>query len=163
MKKDNPKRVDIVNPKLREGRVHQILAHSYALYLLALIGGLFLDFLFPVKFFKSSIMIVVGFVFLIPASLLIFWAQKTSHNLKMENVTVETFCRGPYCYTRSPTHWGLLFLILGFGVIVGAPFLLVSTILAFIVNKFVFVSKMESHLLNKYGEPYSEYKKIVKF
>ena len=82
--------------------------------------------------------------------------------MKMVNVTKENFCKGPYCYARHPTHWGLFFLILGFGIILNALFVILCTLISFIVTKFVFIEKQEKILAEKYGAPYLEYKKSVK-
>jgi len=146
------------------GTVHHVLAHSYFFYFISFLFGVFLDFFYPVRIFSNPAMIPIGIVFLIFASFLILWAQKTSQDLrKIEKKSKEAFCRGPYCYTRSPTHWGLFLLILGFSIITNALFVTVFTIIAFLVSKFVFLKKEESVLVEKYGTPYVEYKKLVKF
>lgn len=150
--------------KQSERSVHHILAHSYSFYLLLFLLSFFLDLAFPVKIFKTSIMAPIGFVFLALASLLILWAQKTSRDLRrIEEIKMEHFCRGPYCYTRSPTHWGLFLLMLGFGITINAFFVILSTLISLVVTKLVFLKKEESLLVKKYGAPYLEYKKIVKF
>src|ERR1035437_6593070 len=53
---------------------------------------------------------------------------------------------------------GAIILLLGFGIIVNAPFVILSAIISFIVTKFVFLSKEEKILADKYGTPYLEYK-----
>lgn len=144
--------------------VHNILAHSYSFYLFLFLFGFFLDLVFPIKIFNDSTMLPIGFVFLIFASLLIIWAQNTSRALdKKDGIKKETFCRGPYCYTRSPTHWGLFLLMLGFGVLINAFFVILLTCISFFITKFFFLKKEESILAEKYGAPYLEYKKLVKF
>ena len=144
--------------------VHHVLAHSYYFYFLLFLLGFFLDFLFPVKIFKTSIMAPIGLVLVVLATFLIFWAQKTSHGLrKIAKIQVEHFCRGPYCYTRSPTHLGLFLLTFGFGLIINAFFVVLATVITFFINRFTFLRKQEKILADKYGDPYLEYKKIVKF
>jgi len=132
------------------------------LYFLLLLVGVSLDILFPFKILKPAVAAPIGVVFLVLASILIFWAQHTSRNLKVENLSKESFCRGPYCYTRSPTHWGLFILTLGFGIAANAFFVIVSTLASFVITRFVFVKKQEKALEEKYGTPYLEYKKMVK-
>jgi len=105
----------------------------------------------------------IGFVFLALGTFLILWAQTTSRHLKKENITPETFCHGPYCYTRAPTHLGLFLLMLGFGFISNAFFVILLTLFAFFIGKLVFLDKEEKILAEKYGAPYLEYKKMVKF
>ncbi|KKR82839.1 MAG: hypothetical protein UU30_C0020G0015 [Candidatus Nomurabacteria bacterium GW2011_GWA2_40_97] len=97
--------------------VHRVLAQSYLFYFILFLLSLFLDFIFPLKIFEETALISVGIIFLILGTFLIFWAQRTSHKLKKENINKEIFYHGPYCYTRSPTHFGLFLLMLGFGII----------------------------------------------
>jgi protein-S-isoprenylcysteine O-methyltransferase Ste14 len=85
----------------------------------------------------------VGFLFLLFGTFLIFWAQKTSLNLKKEDIKKETFLHGPYCYTRSPTHYGLFLLILGFGIVSNSFFVIVFSIISFFITKIVFLKKEE--------------------
>jgi len=103
-----------------------------------------------------------GGLLLVLASLLIIWAQSTSRNLHKHDITKETFCRGPYCFTRSPTHWGLFIMMLGFGIMIHAPFIILTTVLSFIITRTIFLRKEESILAQKYGHAYLEYKKSVK-
>ena len=142
--------------------VHKVLAHSYSMYFSLFLVGVILDFIFKLKIFTDSVMAPAGAVILVFASFLVFWAQKTSRNLRTENISRDTFCKGPYCYTRSPTHWGLFFLMLGFGIIADAVFVVLFTLIAFLISRFVFLDKEEIILAEKYGAPYLEYKKLVK-
>lgn len=148
---------------LQKGRVHRILAHSHLFYFISFLCGLFLDFLFPFQFYEKNLMASVGAVFLVIGTFLIIWAQKSSHKLAKENMTRETFCNGPYRYTRSPTHFGLFFLMLGFGIVVNALFVIVFSVISFFITKYIFLRKEEKILAEKYGAPYIEYQKSVKF
>ena len=148
---------------IHKNKVHRILAHSYSFYLIAFLLGLFFDFLFPVKLFEAYSVIPLGFIFIILASMLIYWAQMTSLRLEKGHVSKETFCHGPYCYTRSPTHWGLFLLLLGFGFINNAFFIVMFTLISFLITKLVFIKKQEAVLAHKYGAPYLEYQKTVRF
>jgi len=148
---------------LHKNKVHGVLAHSYILYFILFLFGILLDFIFPLKIFTNYIISVIGFVFLIFGTFLIVWAQKSSHHLKKENISKETFYQGPYRYTRSPTHLGLLLLTIGFGVMANTLFIIISSIVSFIVTKFIFIKAQEKILAEKYGTPYLEYKESVKF
>lgn len=150
--------------KNKHHKVHNFLAYSYFVYLFVLIIGVLLDLLLPVKIFHDSVMILVGFILLILSSVLIVWAQKSSVDLLAhENVDKEHFCRGPYCYTRTPTHLGLFLAVLGFGFIINSFFVILLTAASFLFTKITFVKKQEKELEKKFGEAYREYKKIVKF
>lgn len=143
-------------------KVHGVLAHSYLFYFVFFLLALCLDFVFPLKIFETSETAFLGILFLILGTFLILWAQKTSLNLSTENLSKETFSHGPYGYTRSPTHFGLFFMILGFGIVINSLFIVIFSIIAFFVTKFVFIKKQEKILAEKYGVPYLEYKKSVR-
>lgn len=143
--------------------LHLIIVYSYLSYFTALLLGILFDFLFPHKFFEESIMTPVGFVLLISASFLIFWAQKSSRNFNDDDTTKESFCNGPYYFLRMPTYLGLFLLVLGFGMIVNATFVILFSIFSFLFSKLLFVRKEETLLENKYGNQYLEYKKSVRF
>jgi protein-S-isoprenylcysteine O-methyltransferase Ste14 len=132
------------------------------MYLVLFLVGVYLDVIFKFEIFPSSIMTPVGVVFLVLGSVLVLWAQKTSRNLDIQNLSKESFHKGPYRYTRSPTHVGLFLLVFGFGVMINALFVIIATIIASIIAKFVFLEKQENVLIEKYGTHYLEYKKSVK-
>jgi protein-S-isoprenylcysteine O-methyltransferase Ste14 len=143
--------------------VHHVLAHSYSFYFGLFLLAVVFDLVFPIKIFSTSIMVPIGFGFLGLATILIVWAQNTSRNLrKIEDIKKESFCRGPYCYSRSPTHWGLFLLMLGFGFVANALLVILSTLISFFVSRMIFLRKQESILVEKYGQPYREYQKSVK-
>ncbi|MFA6585947.1 MAG: isoprenylcysteine carboxylmethyltransferase family protein [Candidatus Paceibacterota bacterium] len=148
---------------LHKNKVHKILAHSYLFFFISFLFSLFLDFIFPVKIFDNSAISSIGAILLVLGTLLILWAQKTSHNLNKDNLTKNSFSHGPYRFTRSPTHYGLFLLILGFGFVTNAFFIIVFSVFSFFITKFIFIRKEEKILAEKYGAPYLEYKKSVSF
>ena len=148
--------------KLPKGGVHVVLAYSYSFYFFGLLLGMILDFIFPIKIFDDFISAPLGMALIIFATLLIFWAQHTSRNLKTETLTVDSFCKGPYCYTRGPTHLGLGLLIFGFGILTNTMFISLLAIVAYVVTRLTFLNKEESMLAKKYGAVYLAYKKKVR-
>ena len=146
-----------------KNKVHKILAHSYFFYFASFLFGILLDFTFPFRIFNGTIMTSIGITFLVFGTFLVFWAQTSSYKLNKENISKETFCHGPYCYTRHPTHLGLSLLMLGFGIMANAFFIVIFSILYFIINKYTFIKKEEKILTQKYGDSYIEYKRSVKF
>jgi len=124
---------------LHKNRVHKVLAHSYIFYFVSFLFGLLLDFVFPFIIFENVAILWIGFIFLIFGTFLIVWAQKSSHKLVKEGMNKDTFCNGPYCYTRIPTHYGLFFLMFGFGILSNALFIIFFSIISFFIFKFVFI------------------------
>ena len=153
---------DIENKKLN-GSVHVVLAHSYMAYMASFLLGFLLHVIFLTKISNSKFIIFLGFSFLFFATLLIFWAQNTSRALDKSNISKETFCQGPYKYVRMPTHFGLFLLIFGFGLLINSFFIILFALISLVANKLIFIKKEEDLLSNKYGSPYLEYKKSVRF
>lgn len=156
------KEENILDIKMSPKNVHGILAQSYSVTFFLFLLGIVLDFLFKLEYLKQIPLASLGTLLIILGTLLIFLAQRTSRKLDIKNLSKETFLKGPYRLTRSPTHWGLLFLTIGFGMITSATFIILTSILAFIVSKMFFLKREEKILAQKYGVPYLEYKKTVR-
>ncbi len=154
----------IPNPE-KQGKIHVVLTYSYFMYLVAIILGLILDKVFGTTFnFKSFY--VIGFVIMLIGSALVYWAQKTTSCTKKELLSgakmKRDFERGPYKYSRNPTHIGLSLLTLGFGLLAGSLFVVVLMVVVFIIAKNVFLNQEERLLEKKYGQAYCEYKAKVR-
>jgi protein-S-isoprenylcysteine O-methyltransferase Ste14 len=150
-------------PQPYKNKVHGVLVHSYSFYLLFFLIGVCFDMIFNLKVFRNPVVVPIGFIFLILGTFLVFWAQQSSKDLKKGPISKKNFSRGPYRFIRNPTNLGLLFLVLGFGMIINAFFVILSSFVSFVVAKFYFLKKGEKILAEKYGEPFLEYKKSVKF
>ena len=146
-------------------RVHVVLAHSYLFYFFTFLVGLFLDFVFPISLSKDFNMapILIGAILIFLGSILVFWAQKTSINLSKNNLTKEDFSMGPYKFIKDPTNFGIFVLIIGFGIFINAFFVILLTTISFIFSKLFFLKKEEKILTSKYGDPYLEYRKSMRF
>lgn len=149
----------------RDGFVHFILANSYLVFLFAVILGVIFDTLLRRKMFDSVVYKDAGLSFLIIGTILIYWAQKVSSNyqnrkIKKENRTKFEF--GPYKFLRSPTHFGLFLMTIGFALIINSMFSFIFTVIAYSITKFLFLRKEEKILADKHGDIYLEYKKKVK-
>lgn len=151
----------------KEFLVHAVLGHSYLVYFVALVAGLLIKVWYPLHLlFPFSE--YAGLFFLVAGPALIIWAQSTSHNLAVKQITTDTkttkhdFYRGPYTFTRSPTHLGLAIMVLGLGLVLDSGAIVICTLLAFILTRVVFLSKEEKLLQEKYGDEYTEYKERVK-
>jgi protein-S-isoprenylcysteine O-methyltransferase Ste14 len=161
---ENKDEKDTIMEDILDGTmVHRVLAHSYFVYFLFLVLSVVLDIIFHIHAFEDVFVIPAGIILLVLATILIVWAQNTSRNLQRENICKESFLHGPYCYTRSPTHYGLFLLMLGFGLVANAFFVIMFTIISLLITKFFFLKKEENLLEKKYGDAYKEYKKLVKF
>ena len=144
-------------------KVHRVLADSYTVYLLAFVLGLFFSAGWPIKIFENNFLVNTSAIILLFSSVLILWAQKSSKKFQKENLTKESFENGPYRFTRNPTNLGLFLSIVCFGIIVNSFFVVLFGLIAFLISRLYFIKKEEKLLASKYGEPYLEYKKKVRF
>lgn len=132
------------NPDIYKNKVHKILARSYSTYLFFFLFGAYLNIAFNFKVFMSAVVVPIGFFFLALGTILVFWAQNTSRNLKKESITKETFAKGPYRFTSTPTNFGLFFLVLGFGMIANSFFIMVCSCIAFLIARFVLLEQRKN-------------------
>ncbi len=151
---------------LRLGMVHFILSHSYSVFLIAVIAGAICHSIFTISLFENPIYPYVGLIMIILGSALIYWAQTTSNRTSKEVMngirTERDFERGPYKYTRSPTHSGLAIMILGLSIILNSFFTFIFVVIATILTKRIFLKKEEALLEKRYGDIYREYKEKVR-
>lgn len=156
------------DPKQASGRkVHELLAHSYLIYLGSVVVGFAADLIWPLKF-SFPHQLELGMAAILLGTVLAVWAQSSSkrgapvRNTAGDSVEHRHFAFGPYVFTRTPTQYGLFFMTLGLALLYGFTFLLGSSIVAFIIGKFFFIRKEEKLLATKYGDAYLAYKKRVR-
>ncbi len=143
--------------------VHHHLAHSYLVYFVLFLAGVALDLYFQLDILADEVGTPLGLALMVFGSALVFWAQKTSRHLTKSNLTRESFAKGPYRFSRRPTHFGLFLVVFGFAIVGNTFFVALCAVISFILTRFTFIKKEEDELAKKYGEPYLEYKKMVKF
>jgi protein-S-isoprenylcysteine O-methyltransferase Ste14 len=151
--------------KIRSGMVHVILSQSYTVFLIAVFFGLILDLAWHITIFNDPFYSYAGFAMIVLGSVLAYWAQSTTRCTKKEmedGLQERDFERGPYKYSRNPTHLGLTLMTLGLGFILHSFFSVVAIIFASLITKFIFLRKEERLLERKYGATYCEYKRKVK-
>ncbi|HEY4715192.1 MAG TPA: isoprenylcysteine carboxylmethyltransferase family protein [Candidatus Paceibacterota bacterium] len=141
---------------------HHVLAHSYSVFLLGLLIGLFLDLFLAIKIIPQY-MQYFGLILMLAAPLLIYWAQRTSGRLRLkkETLMVSDFKKGPYAITRGPTHLGLALLTIGFGLLNNAIFVVLFSIIVYFLSKRIFLKEQEKLLSQNYGEEYTKYQHEV--
>lgn len=146
-------------------KVHFILSHSYFLFLFAAILGVIIDLFIPIRIFITDQSQYLGLLIMALSSVLVYWAQSSSSNYKnkpKKHNTHSDFERGPYKYTRHPTHLGLFALTVGFGLVINSPFSIILSLVSYIITILLFLKKEEKLLIKKYGQEYQDYKKKIK-
>ena len=126
---------------------------------------------FDIKYFSELFYLTDFHLITTPLGILILWFVTTvSRNTgrilakygrqgdipRMEtNVLVD---KGPYAKMRHPMHFGLLFLPLGWGLLIGSPtfiFIIAPLEMIFILLMIKLVEEPEAH--RKFGPAYKEY------
>jgi len=143
--------------------VNHILTHSYSVFLFGLALAILLDSFFPIRTIPKYLLAPAGVALMILGPLLILWAQRTSGKLRLkkETLTKEDFKKGPYAFTRGPTHLGLTLLVMGFGVVSNSLLIIAIGILSYFVSKRIFLKEEEELLAKNYGEEYLRYQQEV--
>ena len=149
---------------VKRAEVHFVLAHSYTVYFFGFIFAVLFDTIFPMDILSLPFFAYLGLTLILLAPALILWAQGSSKKLRQKRDFVESdFRRGPYAFSRNPTHLGLALMLAGFGLLMNSFFVVVISLAAFAATKIFFLKKEEKLLAERYGEPYLAYKSRVKF
>ena len=145
--------------------IHFVLSHSYIVFLLSIILGIIFHNYYNIHILNGVTVPYIGLIVIILGTLLIYWAQSSSKSQDNKEIEEERnekdFERGPYAYSRNPTHIGLTMVTLGLGLILNSFFIFVFVIIASLVTKLIFIRKEEKLLERKYGQKYLDYKKKV--
>ncbi len=144
---------------------HAVLTESYMSYLVLLVPAIIISSYYPIST-KLLIFLPLGVFLLMAAPLLIMWAQNSSENFnkikEKGSLTVADFMHGPYRYLRFPTHMGLFLLIIGLATVMGSWVILIAGLLSQVISHTLFLTKEDKLMVEKYGQPYLDYKKIVR-
>lgn len=143
-----------------DGRVDRLSAGAFMTYLaLFLLGSLAQSF-WPFGLgLVAPLLVGIGFVLVIAGPALILWAQSSIRKFHITSVeeAIMNFAIGPYRYMRNPTYFGLTMLVAGFGFFANASFIILSSLLSYLIVRFTILKQEETMLLRKYGEAYAKY------
>lgn len=139
----------------RSDSVHFTLARSYLAYYLCSIVGLFADTFIGFTFdIPGASRLAITFFMI--GTVLMVWAQYTSHRFRNSPDKGPYFLHGPYRFVRNPTHLGIVLLVSGYTLVSGSlVFFLVTTVGYLISN--IFFKKYEAILDRTYGDEYKNY------
>ncbi len=148
--------------------IHIVLGHSYLVYFASILIGLAIDIGWQYHLEQTLLTGIVGWVLIVVGPAIVYWAQHSSVKLAVKRICdvhgicPDDFRKGPYAFTRSPTNFGLFLMIIGLGFILSSVSVVVTTIIAFLLTRYVFIRKEEQLLEEKYGDAYRDYKSQVR-
>jgi protein-S-isoprenylcysteine O-methyltransferase Ste14 len=143
-----------------------VIAPPPLIYLVPLIGALFLRHWYPVAIVAPNAAAPLGIAFLVLglaahlSAVLTLRRAKTSP--KPWRPTTAVVTAGPYRFTRNPIYVGfsLIYIGVGFWANTVWPFLLLPLIL--LVMQFGVIAREEVYLQRIFGDEYLEYKRRVR-
>ncbi|MGI9118129.1 MAG: methyltransferase family protein [Minisyncoccia bacterium] len=144
---------------------HAVLTESYLVYVIVAIPALIVSAFYPTATGLIGLM-PLGVLLLLLAPILILWAQNASEHFRdkknINDLTPSDFMHGPYKFIRFPTHLGLFLLMVGLSIVIGSFVVFCGALFAQIISHLVFLPNEDKLLVEKYGDPYRGYKKIVR-
>lgn len=136
------------------------------IYLVCLLAGLGLDYLWPVPVLPQAMQYGAGGVLTIAGVLLFgstlkeFSRANTSVNHRRPTTTVIT--RGPFRITRNPVYGSMTMLFIGIATLIDGLWILAMVIPAVLIVHFIVILKEEAFLEREFGDTYRHYKKSVR-
>jgi len=143
----------------------QYSAHLPGVILASAFLGLVIHLIFPIQLGDQDILSFVGTLLLMVSPLIVMWAQKKRREVygpKAPGLSLQDLSRGPYAYSRHPSHLGLFFLVTGFALVLNSLFVVVFIFVTFFVFHFIIIPKEEILLESHVGESYRIYKEKVR-
>ena len=135
--------------------------------LVALLVGLGLDWLYPLKFLAAGFprIWVGGLVFAAGLALAV-WAIMTIRGAGTEvqtnRPTTAIVSDGPYRFTRNPIYAGMILGLIGAAIGFDTLWILVATIPFYLVIRYGVIAREEAYLEHKFGDMYLGYKSRVR-
>lgn len=135
-------------------------------YLVCLVAGLGLDFLWPIPLLPQAIQFGVGFTIIVASFLLVGLAfmkfRRSGTSIDYRKPTTGIIATGPFAYSRNPVYVGMTMLMGGIAIAVDSPWILAMAIPAvLIIHNFV-ILREEAYLERKFGDDYLRYKAAVR-
>jgi protein-S-isoprenylcysteine O-methyltransferase Ste14 len=143
-----------------------VIAPPPLVYLVPLIGMLFMRHWYPVTIVGPHAAAPLGFAFLLMGLAAHFSAVLTLHRAKTSpkpwRPTTAIVTAGPYRFTRNPIYVGFSLIYIGVGFWANTiwPFLLLPVIL--LVIQFGVIAREEAYLQRIFGDEYLAYKRRVR-
>jgi len=143
-----------------------IITHPPVFYIMALLIGLGLDYLYPISFGfmevtrTASIFIFISSGIILALGFGMFATNKQSPSVHAS--AAKVYKSGIYAYSRNPLYLSLVLLMLALSLFFDKVWIAIMILpVIIIVNKFV-IEKEETYMEDKFGDDYLDYKKKVR-
>jgi protein-S-isoprenylcysteine O-methyltransferase Ste14 len=141
------------------------LARPPAIYLIAILVGVALHFVWPIRFVPNLVRSVGGLIVTFAAALFI-WSIRTFSSAGTPvpgNQPTTTIVRvGPYRLSRNPIYLAFSLFQTGIALGVNDAWILITLLPAIAIISFVVIPREERYLEARFGEEYATYKASVR-
>ncbi len=136
------------------------------IYLVGLLLGLLLHYLYPVKVLPaaisvwSGVLLILISVLMVLSAMLAFRRVGTSPDVRKPTTAIST--DGVYRWSRNPMYVSLALLYLGIAAWVNSLWILLLLVPVFVVVDQGVIKREERYLEKKFGDEYLRYKSQVR-
>jgi protein-S-isoprenylcysteine O-methyltransferase Ste14 len=134
---------------------------------LAIVAGLALDWLVPLRFLPDEVPAgFLGASLFVLALALAVWAIATmtraGTNVPTNRPTTAIVESGPYRFTRNPIYLGMVLGLIGLSIAFDTLWLLVALVPFWLVIRYGVVAREEAYLERRFGDVYRGYRSRVR-
>jgi protein-S-isoprenylcysteine O-methyltransferase Ste14 len=141
------------------------LARPPAIYLIAIVTGLVLHFVWPIRL-VPKLGVLFGTLIAVLAAALFIWSIKTFHSagtpVPGNRPTTAIVKGGPYRFSRNPIYLAFSLFQTGIALGVNDAWIAVTLLPAICLISFVVIPREERYLEARFGEQYARYKASVR-
>jgi len=145
----------------------QVIVRPPLAWGLAVIAGLALDWLVPLRFLPAGLPArVIGAIVFVVALALFAWAivtiTRAGSNVPGNRPTTTIVASGPYRFTRNPIYLGMFLGLIGLAIAFDTLWLLLMLVPFALVIRYGVVAREEAYLERKFGDVYRGYRARVR-
>ena len=141
------------------------LARPPAIYLIAILVGLALHFVVPIRFIPNLARPLGGLI-AVSAAMLFIWSIRTFRSAGTPvpgNQPTTTIVKvGPYGFSRNPIYLAFSLFQTGIALVVNDAWILITLLPAIGIIPLVVIPREERYLQARFGAEYSTYKASVR-
>lgn len=136
------------------------------IYLVCLLAGLGLDWLWPIPLIPQTVQYAVGAAIIVSSFALFGFSLRefirSGTRIEHQKPTTTVVATGPFAYSRNPFYISLTMLLVGIAVAVDSPWVMLMAVPAvLVIHRFV-IRREEAFLEHKFGDEYLRYKAAVR-
>ena len=142
-----------------------VIAPPPAIYLIAILIGVMIDYFFPFSFMPENFQLPLGLLIILLAAILMALGirefKKAETNVSPNKPVTAVITSGPFRYTRNPLYVSLSFVLIGIGIWLDNIWIITMLVPVLILIHYGVVKREEQYLTKKFEEKYLIYRGSV--